>query len=331
MIIAANRVPRAPSIVARMPSVAGEHAIPMSDRTPSRPLYGGGGGGGGGYHRSSPVDARGGGGRAAAAGDGAGRSVRGSPGDYSSAGSVAGGAGYDQRPRSGAAPAVVRRVISPRVAARDSLPAELRDLRTTPVELPIYLPLHTAHGGAGANTAADAGPRARALGASEADVSAESVSELPLRELPLRNRSDHGGRGSRKGGDGSDAARPINVTIQLPKEAFEHKHASVAGAPVAAREPPAASASAAASALAGGNVLYPIVLPMHSSSGNRRRAQERKRQAEAEEEEAARRARNREVIVPIVLQRASPPQPPAPAARVEPVPPTATPAAPADT
>lgn len=341
MIIAANRVPRAPSIVARMPSVAGEHAIPISDRTPSRSLYGG--------HRSSPADSRSGAGRAAAAAEtgsmGAGRHVRGSPGDFSSAGSVAGtaaaggagGYGHDAHyPRTRPA-GPIRRVISPRVAARDSLPPELRDLRTTPVELPIYLPIHAPR----APTGSAAAPRARALGSGDADAPADSTSELPLRELPLRNVTATGDRrsGGRKGGlvmhdaedRDRDAARPINVTIQLPREAFEQRHAPAAAA-VAAREPPPAPATRPPAAGLAGDVLYPIVLPLQSSSGRRRRTQDGRRGAGAEDEErrSHSRSRNREIVVPIVLQRAAPPAP-APAARVEPPPPVPAAPAPADT
>jgi hypothetical protein len=126
-----------------------------------------------------------------------------------------GAAEYNARSAAAHAAAGARapaRRITATIKARSALPAELRDLRTTPVEVPVYLPRRAPaqYGGDGA------GAEDRiAFAAADTSVEYTRPRSAPLHELSGARVNAVGGHPSQGGG------LPIHLTVNLPKEAFQ--------------------------------------------------------------------------------------------------------------
>jgi len=106
------------------------------------------------------------------------------------------------------------RRITASITARSALPAELRDLRTAPVEVPVYLPRRApAQYGLGGGDEAEAEDRISAVADSSVDFARQR--SAPLHELSGARLNAVGGHPSQGSG------LPIHVTVNLPKEAFQ--------------------------------------------------------------------------------------------------------------
>jgi hypothetical protein len=128
-----------------------------------------------------------------------------------------GAAEYNARSAAAHAAAGARppaRRITASIKARSALPAELRDLRTAPVEVPVYLPRRApVQYGMGGGDEADAGD----VTAAAVDT---SVDDARQRSAPLHELS--GARVNAVSGHPSQGSGlPIHVTVNLPKEAFQ--------------------------------------------------------------------------------------------------------------